>query len=125
MSRPASLLSLSEPTRVTEDPFWVIQMIGAVPFAVLLIAGLSGVRFAMAGASPFERSIEIDVLYVAGFSRLLSWGASVLLAILLCLSKTHATTTAKRWTWNTQVALVAVLLSVAHLHTSAVLALPR
>ena len=96
MSRPATL-RLPEPPHITEDPFWAMQAIAGVPLAVLLVAGLDAARFAIAGPSPLERSIEIDVFYSAGFSGLTSWASSVMVAILLYLSTAHATTTAKRW----------------------------
>jgi hypothetical protein len=124
MSRP-STLHLPEPTRVTEDPFWVMQVAGALPFALLLLGGLDAVRYAVAGPSALERSIEIDVLYSAGFAELAAWVSSAVLAILLCLSKPHATTPSKRWAWGTLIVLVPVLLALVHWHSGAVLGLLR
>jgi hypothetical protein len=68
-----STLQLPEPASVAEDPFWVMQGAGALPLAFLLLGALDAVRYAVAGPTPFERSINIDVLYAAGFLRLASW----------------------------------------------------
>jgi hypothetical protein len=124
MSRP-STLDLPEPRRVTEDPFWAMQVAGALPFALLLLGGLDAVRYAVAGPSLLERSIEVDVLYAAGFAELAAWVSSAILAILSCLSKPHATTKAKRWAWRTLIVLLPVLLASVHWHRGAVFELPR
>jgi hypothetical protein len=124
MPRP-STLHLPEPARVTEDPFWVMQVAGALPLALLLLGALDALRYAVAGPTPFERSIDVDILYATAFARLASWLAAGILAVLLYLSKAHASTTVKRRLWAGLLALIPVLLALVHWHTGAVEALLR
>src|SRR5258705_15142 len=81
-----------EPGRATQVPFWAIQLRGAAPLVLLVFLGLDGLRYAVLGPSPFERSIEIDVLYIADFNRLIAGAAAAILTVLLSLGNAHATT---------------------------------
>jgi hypothetical protein len=98
---------------------------GAAPLVLLVFLGLDALRYAVLGPSPFERSIEIDVLYIADFNRLIAWAAAAILTVLLSLGNAHATTATKRWLWKIEVAALPILLALAHWHGGAVLALLR
>jgi hypothetical protein len=118
-------LQLPEPARATHDPFWALQVVGAVPLVLVILLGLDGLRYALLGPSPRERSIEIDVLIVAALNRFAAWMAAGCLAFLLWLASPHATNTTKRRLWQLQVAALVILLASAHWHGGAVLMLPR
>ena len=124
MSRQPTL-QLPEPMRVFEDPYWVLSAVGAAPLALLVCLGADAIRYAVFGPTAHERSIEIDVIYGASFAQLFAWVAALLLALLLFLSRAHATTLRKMRLWRFQIAAVVVLLALAHWHGSAVIRLPR
>ena len=82
MPRPPTL-HLPEAAGITEDPFWAMQAVGALPLAFLVLAALDALRYAVAGPTGFERSSDVDILYATAFARLASWLAAGILAILL------------------------------------------
>jgi hypothetical protein len=124
MSRQPTL-QLPEPVRLFDDPFWVLSAIGVAPLALLVILGADAIRYAVFGPTAHQRSIEIDVIYGASFAQLFAWIAAVLLAVLLFLSKAHATTVTKLRIWRFQTAAVVVLLALDHWYCDAVIGLPR
>jgi hypothetical protein len=81
MSRP-STLDLPEPRRVTEDPFWAMQVAGALPFALLLLGGLDAVRYAVAGppflSGPSRSTSSMQLVSPSSLPgcRLRSWRSS-------------------------------------------------